>query len=51
MRSWSIDRVDSSPRDLHQDTCVKKVLSDAIDGRHVASRGGVDLHRMALIKS
>ena len=31
MRSQSIDHMDPSPRDLHQDTCVKKVLSDAID--------------------
>ena len=45
------DRVDPSPRDLDQDMCVKKFISDAIDGQHMASRGGVNLHRMALIES
>ena len=51
MRSRGVDRVDPSPRDLHLDTCVKRVLSDTNDGWHVAFWGGVDLHRMALIKS
>ena len=51
-RQWRcFNRVDLSPRDHHQNTCAQGVLSHAIDGRHVASRGSVDLHRMALIKS
>ena len=45
-RSRGLESTRSSSRHMR-----KKVLSDAIDGRHVASQGGVDLHRMALIKS
>ena len=41
--------MDPSPRDLHQDTCVKKIISETIDGRTVDSRGGVNPHRMAVI--
>ena len=48
-RSQGIDRVDPSPRDHWLSTCAKSDLSDAIDGRHVASRGGVNLHRTVAI--
>ena len=48
-RSLSIDRVDSSPCDLHQDRCVKKNIIEALDGRHVAGRGGINLHRTIAI--
>ena len=41
--------MDPSPPDLHQDTCVKKDISDMIDGPHVASQGGVNPHRTAAI--
>ena len=52
LRQWRcFNRVDLSPRDHHQNTCAQGVLSHAINGRLVASQGGVDLHRMALIKS
>ena len=44
LRSLSVDRVDLSPHDLHQDTCVKKIISEALDRRHVAWRGGINLH-------
>ena len=44
-----VDRVDLSPRDLHQSTCLKKGLSNNPDGRHVAERGSTDLHRTAAI--
>ena len=39
------DRVDPSPRDHQSSTCVICILSDTLDGRHVAKRGGMDLHR------
>ena len=41
--------MDKSPCDLHQDKCVENIISDAIDGRHVALRGGVNLHRTVAI--
>ena len=49
LRSQSVARVDLSPRDLHQDTCVKKIISEALDGRHVAWRGGINLHQTIAI--
>ena len=38
-----------SPRDVHQSTCLKKSLSNTLDGRHVTERGSMDLHRTAAI--
>ena len=38
-----------SPSDVHQNTCLKKGLSNTLDGRHVAERGSMDLHRTAAI--
>ena len=35
----TLDRVDRSPRDQHQNTCLKKSLSSTLDARHVAERG------------
>ena len=32
-------------RDHQSSTCVICILSDTLDGRHVAKRGGMDLHR------
>ena len=49
LRSLSVDRVDPSQRDLHQDTCVKKIISEALDGRHVVWLGGINLHQTIAI--
>ena len=49
LQSLRVDRVDSSPRDLHQDTCIKPIISKVLDGGHVAWRGGINLHRMVMI--
>ena len=49
LRSLSVDRVDSSQRNLHQDTCVKKIISEALDGRHVAWLGGINLRQTIAI--
>ena len=39
------DRVDLSPRDHQSRTCVICILSDTLDGRHVAKRGSMNLHQ------
>ena len=41
------DRVDPSPRDHDQSTCSKSHLSNTLDARHVAKRGGTDRHQTA----
>ena len=48
---WSsgVDRVDPSPRDHWLRTCAKSGISDEIDGRHVASRWGINLHQTIAI--
>ena len=39
--------MDPSPRDHDQSTCSKSHLSNTLDARHVAKRGGTDRHRTA----
>ena len=39
IEAGTLDRVDRSPRDQHQNTCLKICLSSTLDVRHVAERG------------
>ena len=45
LRSPSVDRVDPSPRHLHQGMCSNKNHKWALDGRHVARRESINLHQ------
>ena len=42
-----VDAVDTESTRCHQNTCLKKSLSNTLDGRHVAERGSTDRHRTA----
>ena len=42
-----VDAVDTKSTRCHQNTCLKKSLSNTLDARHVAERGGTDRHRTA----
>ena len=42
-----IDAVDTESTRCHQNTCLKKSLSNTLDARHVAEQGSTDRHRTA----
>ena len=42
-----VDAVDTKSTQCHQNTCLKKSLSNILDARHVAERGRTDRHRTA----